>query len=105
MMKGSASPKPDAARQTPIRQLIQEATDARTIDLALIEHVMRDNVFHSTLDWQTAAQLRTAARQARSLLEENRDLYEMEQEQVMAFFEGHPQVNGVANPSTRSQHK
>ena len=44
--------------------IIQEATNAPTTDLTQIENLMRDEIFHSTLDWQTREQLVDAARLA-----------------------------------------
>jgi len=35
---------------------------------------MRDDIFHSMLDWQTGAQLSAAARKAAKMLQENREL-------------------------------
>ena len=85
-MKRSISPKSSSTNMTPLRQLIQEATGAQADDLAMIEHIMRDDIFHSTLDWQTAKQLRVAAREAFELFQENHDLYEFDRKQVMSFF-------------------
>jgi hypothetical protein len=48
---------------------------------------MREDIFHSTLDWQSREQLRRAAREALQLLEQNRDLYEMERAQTRVIFE------------------
>lgn len=44
--------------------LIAEATGAPESKLALLEELMRTEIFHSTLDWQSAAQLTDGARQA-----------------------------------------
>jgi hypothetical protein len=41
-------------------------TDSKT--LSQIEDVMRNAIFHSTLDWQTHAQLKEAAKQAHRML-------------------------------------
>lgn len=41
-------------------------TDPKT--LRQIEDVMRNAIFHSTLDWQTHAQLKKAAKQAHRML-------------------------------------
>lgn len=54
--------------------IITEATgitDAR--DLADIEDSMRHDIFHSTLDWQTRAQLKRGAREAWELVQILRD--------------------------------
>ena len=70
----------------PLRRLIQHATGAPAGDLALVENIMRDDIFHSTLDWQTGEQLSSAARQAFTLLNENRDMYEFSRASAMAAF-------------------
>lgn len=60
------------------REIIHAAVpDAPTGDLQEIEEIMRGDImrgdiFHSTLDWQTRAQLRRAARQAWQILLELR---------------------------------
>ena len=72
-MKSTAEPKP---HKNPFRKLIEEATGAPSSDLAMIENIMRDDIFHSTLDWQTSEQLSEAASQAFALLNANRELYE-----------------------------
>ena len=69
-----------------LRQLIQRATGAPASDLAMIENIMRDDIFHSTLDWQTSEQLSSAARQAFRLLDENRDMYEFSRASALAAF-------------------
>ncbi len=53
----------------------------------MIEEIMRNDIFHSTLDWQTRTELRRGARQAAELLEENRELYEGARVQAKAMFE------------------
>ena len=47
----------------PLHRLIREATDAAADDMARIENIMREEIFHSTLDWQTREQLADAARE------------------------------------------
>lgn len=51
----------------------------------MIEHIMRSNVFHSTLDWQSREQLIDGARAAHSLLVSNRKIFEFEQKAAAAF--------------------
>jgi hypothetical protein len=54
-------------RQTldsPYAALIAEATGASESLLPILEHIMREEVFHSTLDWQSRAEFRTGARKA-----------------------------------------
>jgi hypothetical protein len=52
------------------RDLIREATgETSEHKLAEIEDVMRHDIFHSTLDWQTRKQLIDAAREANAVLD------------------------------------
>jgi hypothetical protein len=71
----------------PLHHLIQRATNAPARDLALIENIMREDIFHSTLDWQTRDQLVAAAREAFALLQANRDFYESHAAEVQAVFQ------------------
>jgi hypothetical protein len=66
---------------------IIEDTCCCRADAAMIEDIMRDEVFHGTLDWQTAAQFRQGARRAAKILEQNRELFENFREQTRAAFE------------------
>ena len=55
--------------------IIQEAVpEADDYQAGKIEEVMRKDVFHSTLDWQTRDQLKRAAKQAWLLLSLGADL-------------------------------
>lgn len=47
-------------------QLILEVTNCNHCQLEEIEGLMRDVIFHSTLNWQTTAQLREGAKQENS---------------------------------------
>jgi hypothetical protein len=49
---------------------IVEATECSENDVDAIEEIMRDVVFHSTLDWQTHEQFRQGARLAYAVLQE-----------------------------------
>ena len=71
----------------PLHRLIQDATDAPAGDLVQIEKIMRDEIFHSTLDWQTRAQLADAARQAFARLNEDRELYDLDHACGLAMFQ------------------
>jgi len=73
--------------QSPYAPLISAATGARADDLPKIETIMRDEIFHSTLDWQTEAQLADAAYQAYQLLRSNRAFYEMHFSHLTTVFE------------------
>lgn len=53
------------------QQTIAEATGETGIArIELIEDIMRQDIFHSTLDWQTKAQLKQGARQAVAVINE-----------------------------------
>ena len=82
-MKSTAATK---QRKNPLFILIEKATGAPSSDLVMIENIMRDDIFHSTLDWQTSEQLSSAARQAFALLRENRDMYEFSRTSALAAF-------------------
>jgi hypothetical protein len=55
------------------QDLIVKATGAHKTDAKYIEDIMRNDIFHSTLDWQSRAQLMRAAKQAMELLAAYRD--------------------------------
>jgi hypothetical protein len=74
--------------------MIIEDTRCTPDDAGMIEHIMREDIFHSTLDWQTRTQLRAAARKAAKMLQENRELYEFERAQTHARFEQMRQAAG-----------
>lgn len=46
------------------REIIRQATGCTPAEAAKIEDVMRNVIFHSTLDWQTREELEDAARLA-----------------------------------------
>jgi len=46
------------------QEMIQEVTDAPVEALAILENIMRDEVFHSTLDWQSQEEFAEGAREA-----------------------------------------
>jgi len=54
------------------RQAIIDATSASGKDVEYIEDIMRHDIFHSTLDWQSRTQLVNAAKAAAKLLAEYR---------------------------------
>jgi hypothetical protein len=71
----------------PLHRLIREATGAPTDVLVQIENIMRDEIFHSTLDWQTREQLADAARQAFARLNKDRELYDLDHACGLAMFQ------------------
>lgn len=50
------------------RQLIIETTGVNDRDAAYIEEIMREDIFHSTLDWQSRTQFVLGAREAVEML-------------------------------------
>lgn len=68
----------------PIQRLIQETTGAPAEDITQIEDIMRAEIFHSTLDWQTREQLIDAARKAFALLKGNPEVYEFRRIRALA---------------------
>lgn len=51
------------------QKMIHKATNCDPKDAAEIEDIMRNTIFHSTLDWQTKRQFNRGARQAKELLD------------------------------------
>jgi len=72
---------------TSYEQMIIEATGRPSGDVSMIEDIMRNEIFHSTLDWQTRAQFQQGARKAAEILAQNRELFENYGAQTRAFFE------------------
>lgn len=83
-MKSTTRPQP---RLNPLQRLIQDATNAPARDLAQIENIMREEIFHSTLDWQSREQLTDGGRQAYARLNEDRELYDLDRDCRMSLFE------------------
>ena len=61
---------------------IASATGAVARDLGMIEEIMRTEIYHSTLDWQSAAELADGARKAYRILQGNRPFYELSRQQT-----------------------
>lgn len=53
---------------SPYLRLIIEATGVGMRDAGYVEGIMRDDIFHSTLDWQSRAQFVRGAREAVEML-------------------------------------
>ena len=51
------------------QQLIMETLGCDEAHAQAIEEIMRQDIFHSTLDWQTREQLEEAAREAELILQ------------------------------------
>jgi hypothetical protein len=56
-------------------KMIESAVPGRTQEeYRAIEEIMRADIFHSTLDWQTKAQFNHGAREAAALLQTYREM-------------------------------
>ena len=55
------------------KDLIKQATGCDDIEARRIEDFMRNTIFHSTLDWQTRAELVDAARLAQETLHSHQE--------------------------------
>jgi hypothetical protein len=64
------------AQPNAYQAMIMHATGCSTADAAIVEDIMRNEIFHSTLDWQTQSELQSGARQAHRLFTANRADYE-----------------------------
>ena len=58
------------------QQMVVEDTRCELEDAYKIVQIMRDEVFHSTLDWQSRAEFRRGARKAFKLYQEDRAYYD-----------------------------
>lgn len=63
---------------SPYNDLIVEATGALPHEIATVEVIMLEDVFHSTLDWQTSEVFAEGARQAYALYQSDRPFYHAE---------------------------
>lgn len=67
--------------------LIAEATGAENELLPILEKIMRAEVFHSTLDWQSPAQFRSGARKALKIFNRGSSFYRAEMSYCTARFQ------------------
>ena len=74
------------SKPTGYRAMIQAATGAPEKLLPTLERIMRRDVFHSTLDWQSSAEFARGARQALALYRKDAAFYDAETAQLAAFF-------------------
>lgn len=65
---------------------IAEATGAPSSALGMIEEIMRSEVFHSTLDWQSAEEFQKGARRAYQLYLADREFYQADAQYRRASF-------------------
>ena len=55
--------------QSPYTQQIIKATNCDPSDAPRIEEIMRQHIFHSTLDWQTVRQFNNGAKKAKEFMD------------------------------------
>lgn len=63
-------------KSSPYTDLIAVATGAPEIHLDIIENIMREEVFHAPLDWQSAEQFADGAREAYALYRTSQEYYD-----------------------------
>lgn len=73
-------------KPTGYQVLIQTATGAPAKLWPTLERIMRRDVFHSTLDWQSQEEFTRGARQALALYRRDAAFYDAETAQLAAFF-------------------
>lgn len=81
-------------------RMIVEDTGCSVEESGKVETVMRLDVFHSTLDWQSRAEFRRGAREAWRLMNERREDYEEYFRQCRASL-GLPAEAGPSGPPAR----
>lgn len=62
----------------PYQALIHEATSAPVEILPILERIMREEIFHSTLDWQSRRQFFSAAKKAYRMYQNASGYYDLE---------------------------
>lgn len=75
-----------SSKPTGYQAMIKAATGAPEKLLPTLERIMRRDVFHSTLDWQSAVEFARGARQALALYRRDAAFYDAETAQLAAFF-------------------
>lgn len=71
----------------PYKKQIIADMGCTTEEAAMVEDIMRNHVFHSTLDWQSAAELQRGAREAWTILEADREMFVNHYRQVRRIFQ------------------
>ena len=60
----------------PYQRDIMDQLGCSAEDASMVEEIMRNHVFHSTLDWMSQMQFQRGAREAWELLESEREMFE-----------------------------
>lgn len=71
----------------PYQKVIMAQLGCTANDASMVEGIMRNHIFHSTLDWQSKAQLQQGAIEAWQLLESEREMFEENYNKLRAGFE------------------
>jgi len=71
---------------SPYEEMIQAATGAPDEVLGILEEIMRTEIFHSTLDWQSRGEFDAAARRAWAMYRSDRACYDAERDYRLARF-------------------
>lgn len=66
--------------------MIQQATGVADELLPVLERIMREDVFHSTLDWQTRSEFNRGAKKALALYQADADFHDAESAMRRASF-------------------
>jgi hypothetical protein len=66
--------------------MIMADTGCTVDEAGLVEDIMRNEVFHSTLDWQSRAEFRRGAKKAWRIYQEDPEAYKAFRAQVQAAF-------------------
>jgi hypothetical protein len=69
-LKQTPYPKTEAQMASGYTKIIVNATGCSLREADQVEEIMRDVIFHSTLDWQTREELEAAAKTAYAVLQE-----------------------------------
>jgi hypothetical protein len=66
--------------------LIQQTTNCRPEEAPVIENIMRTEIFHSTLDWQSMDDLQRAAMEAKLIYDSNKSEYDEARSLALRLF-------------------
>lgn len=79
----------------PYQSIIIEHLGCCPEDAVMIEDIMRQHIFHSTLDWQSKEKLQRGAKEAWEMLEEEREMFEGYYREARQPFDEKAQVGGA----------
>ena len=70
----------------PYQRDIMEQLRCTAEEAQIVETIMRENIFHSTLDWQTKKEFQSGARKAWKLFLSKREFFESHHRNMKALF-------------------